>query len=137
MTILAHDQSQIEYYGKIIRDMVGRVLRNHKIVEREGKTYRLNDFQSLTKDEITSLFVLCEKKFTCESVGVKLSRATRRRYPTNGFVWLIFKVPCPTKFVLSCVPKTIRLQKRMLFGVNLGERGPQNHFWAAVAKPAA
>jgi ATP adenylyltransferase len=29
--ILAHDQSQIEYYEKITRDMVGRVLRSHKI----------------------------------------------------------------------------------------------------------
>lgn len=60
--ILAHDQSQIEYYEKITRDMVGRVLRSHKIVEREGKTYRLNDFESQTKDEINSLAVLCEQK---------------------------------------------------------------------------
>ncbi len=31
--ILGNDQSQIEYYEKITRDMVGKVLRNHKIVE--------------------------------------------------------------------------------------------------------
>jgi ATP adenylyltransferase len=42
--------------------MEGRVLRSHKIVEREGKTYRLNEFDSLTKDEINSLAVLCEQK---------------------------------------------------------------------------
>ena len=61
-SILAHDQSQIEYYQKITRDMVGRVLRSHKIVEREGKTYRLNDFESLTQDEIRALLTLCEQK---------------------------------------------------------------------------
>jgi ATP adenylyltransferase len=35
--ILAHDQSQVEYYEKITRDMVGPVLRNHHIVSREQK----------------------------------------------------------------------------------------------------
>ncbi len=37
-------------------------MRSHKIVERDGKTYRLNDFKSLTKDEIDSLVTLCEQK---------------------------------------------------------------------------
>ena len=60
--ILAHDQSQIEYYEKITRDMVGRVLRGHKIVEREGKSYKLAGYDSLTKDEIVSLVALCEQK---------------------------------------------------------------------------
>ena len=46
--ILAHDQSQIEYYEKITRDMVGRVLRSHKIVERDGKTYRFSGYSFLT-----------------------------------------------------------------------------------------
>ena len=40
--LLSHDVSQIEYYSNITRNMVGRVLRNRGIVEREEKTYRAN-----------------------------------------------------------------------------------------------
>ena len=36
--ILQHDESQIEYYENTVRDMVGRVLRNHGLVERDRKT---------------------------------------------------------------------------------------------------
>jgi hypothetical protein len=34
--ILQHDESQIEYYEKIVGNMVGRVLRNHGLVEKKG-----------------------------------------------------------------------------------------------------
>src|SRR5215470_8798810 len=40
-SILAHDQSQIEYYQNVTRNMVGSVLRKHKIVEKNGKHYRV------------------------------------------------------------------------------------------------
>ena len=36
--ILIHDQSQVEYYTRITNNMVGRVLRNHEIVERDKST---------------------------------------------------------------------------------------------------
>ena len=39
--LLSHDRSQIEYYQQITRNMVGRVLRRHDVVEKEGKKYRL------------------------------------------------------------------------------------------------
>jgi ATP adenylyltransferase len=35
--ILAHDESQVEYYENVTKNMVGRVLRRHGIVE--GKTW--------------------------------------------------------------------------------------------------
>jgi ATP adenylyltransferase len=62
--ILVHDQSQIEYYEKITRDMVGRVLRSHKIVERKGRAYRLVDYDTLNQKEKDSLVALCEQKLT-------------------------------------------------------------------------
>ena len=34
--ILLHDESQIEYYEKITKEMVGRVLRNRQIVRKDG-----------------------------------------------------------------------------------------------------
>src|SRR5215467_11151284 len=63
-SILAHDQSQIEYYQNITRDMVGSVLRKHKIVERAGKSYRMIDFHKLRADEIDELIKACEARLS-------------------------------------------------------------------------
>jgi hypothetical protein len=46
--LLARDESQIEYYTQITNNMVGRVLRDHQIVERDRatKTYRLLGYET-------------------------------------------------------------------------------------------
>ncbi len=46
--LLMRDESQIEYYTQITNNMVGRVLRDHKIVERERttKTYALIGYET-------------------------------------------------------------------------------------------
>ena len=41
--ILAHDESQIDYYTEIVKRMPGRVLSQHGIVRREGAEYALSD----------------------------------------------------------------------------------------------
>lgn len=61
-SILGNDQSQIEYYEKITRDMVGKVLRSHKIVEKDGKAFRLVGYQDLEYAQIEKLTSLCQKK---------------------------------------------------------------------------
>jgi ATP adenylyltransferase len=38
---LARDQSQLEYYEQITKNMPGKVLAKHGIVERLGEEYRL------------------------------------------------------------------------------------------------
>lgn len=61
--ILDRDPTQIEYYGQIVKNMVGRVLtKSRGITERDGESYRLNDAASLTPNEVESLIVLCKKK---------------------------------------------------------------------------
>lgn len=60
--ILEHDQSQIEYYTQITNNMVGRVLRNHGIVEKDGDTYRVKGFDELDQKQIDNLISLCEKR---------------------------------------------------------------------------
>jgi len=60
--ILGHDQSQIEYYEKITRDMVGRVLRNRGIVTKDGRSFSLNGYESLTEEQIAVLIKLCQQK---------------------------------------------------------------------------
>ena len=47
-SLLSHDRSQIEYYCSIVCNMVGRILRSHGIVDREGRTYRLAGFDGLS-----------------------------------------------------------------------------------------
>src|SRR4030095_14913885 len=62
--LLARDESQIEYYTQITNNMVGRVLRDHQIVERDRatKTYRLLGYETLSAEQKTGLTNLCQKK---------------------------------------------------------------------------
>jgi ATP adenylyltransferase len=60
--ILSHDQSQIEYYERITRGMVGRVLRSHSIVQKEGSNYKLVGLENLSNSQREELINLCQKK---------------------------------------------------------------------------
>ena len=67
-SLLAHDQSQIEYYEQITKNMVGKVLTdNNGITERikDGtriKGFTLSGYQTLTSNEIKLLVDLCDTK---------------------------------------------------------------------------
>jgi diadenosine tetraphosphate (Ap4A) HIT family hydrolase len=41
--ILGHDESQIEYYEQIVKNMPGRVLASHGVVQRVGDAFELTD----------------------------------------------------------------------------------------------
>ena len=83
--ILRRDQSQLEYYGKITRDMVGRVLRNHGIVERHGKTYRLVGFETFTAEQVEHLVALCRDKLD-EYLQRQGERIWSHRKQSAGYV---------------------------------------------------
>src|SRR5262249_36766026 len=62
---LARDASQLEYYEQITKDMPGKVLGKHGIVEREGDKYRLTlDPSLLSSDERHELIQLCDEKIS-------------------------------------------------------------------------
>jgi hypothetical protein len=61
-SILAHDESQVEYYEDVTKNMVGRVLRSHGIVEREGVSYSLVGYKDLDGEQVKRLIELCEAK---------------------------------------------------------------------------
>jgi ATP adenylyltransferase len=84
-SILAHDESQIEYYEQITKEMVGRVLRNHQVVKKEGKEFELFDFGSLTTEQVTELIGLCQKKLDDfkEQHGVKI---WQHRRMSEGYI---------------------------------------------------
>ena len=61
--ILEHDESQIEYYEKIVGNMVGRVLR-HGLVKKEGGDYFLRLDGKLSEEETAHLIQLCNEKLS-------------------------------------------------------------------------
>lgn len=62
-SFLNEDRSQLEYYEQITKEMPGKVLARHKIVERDGDTYRLAEpFATLTDAQRKELAALCESK---------------------------------------------------------------------------
>src|SRR5215469_11292874 len=59
---LSRDESQLEYYEEITKDMPGKVLGRHGVVERNGKEYRLTtDPSSLSSEERGELVRLCNE----------------------------------------------------------------------------
>ena len=83
---LKEDRSQVEYYEKIVRDMPGRVLSNHGIVERTGDDFRLTEtFSDLSNDERQSLIQLCETKFN-EYLEQREIAPWQHRKKSSGYV---------------------------------------------------
>ncbi len=60
--ILQRDESQIEYYGEITKNMVGRVLRSHHVVARDSDNFVLLDFNALTPEQIAELSAACQSR---------------------------------------------------------------------------
>lgn len=58
--ILRHDESQIEYYGEITKNMVGRVLRSHDVVARDGDDFVILGFDSLIPEQVADLNAACQ-----------------------------------------------------------------------------
>lgn len=58
---LEKDESQIEYYEQITRQMPGKVLQKHGIVDYADKAYILN-VGDISNEQRTELITLCDKK---------------------------------------------------------------------------
>ncbi len=81
--ILSNDRSQIEYYEKITTNMVGRILRNHGVVEKNGKEYRLLDYESFSPDQTDHIVRLCEQKLA-DYVARRGERVWQHRRLSKG-----------------------------------------------------
>lgn len=60
--LLKYDQSQIEYYINVTKNMVGKVLLNHQIVEKEKDIYKLREYDKLSQSEKEQIIDECNKK---------------------------------------------------------------------------
>jgi diadenosine tetraphosphate (Ap4A) HIT family hydrolase len=61
-SILSHDESQLEYYDQIVSGMVGKVLRNHRVVSWKDGQFQLDGFDKLSSNQKAQLIKLCERK---------------------------------------------------------------------------
>ncbi len=62
-SFLLKDQSQIDYYSEITKNMPGKVLRKHKIVEYLDGNFKL-DLSQLSQEQKNSLIKICDEKIT-------------------------------------------------------------------------
>ncbi|CAM8369133.1 HNH nuclease [Candidatus Methylopumilus universalis] len=60
--ILNRDPTQVDYYIDKVRNMVGEVLRDNGITEREKQVHSLKDYNQLAQEEIEELINLCRDK---------------------------------------------------------------------------
>jgi len=62
--LLNEDRSQLEYYEKVTRDMVGKILCKNGVVnyDRTTRTYSLIGHEQLSPSDIAALEGACEKK---------------------------------------------------------------------------
>ncbi len=60
--LLQFDPSQVEYYQSITNNMVGQVLRKHKIVSKEKNNYLLEGFKGFNELQKQELVQICERK---------------------------------------------------------------------------
>jgi len=61
--LLSHDESQIEYYEQITKNMVGRVLTKiRQVTDRDAGGYTLREFSNLTPEQTATLIAMCEAK---------------------------------------------------------------------------
>ena len=60
--LLARDQSQVDYYKDITKNMVGKVLTESRgITSKIEDIYILENFDDLSQGEVGELISLCEK----------------------------------------------------------------------------
>jgi ATP adenylyltransferase len=61
--LLYHDQSQVDYYRQITKNMVGKVLTQSRgITQKNGDIYSLPRYAELTPEQVQKLASLCETK---------------------------------------------------------------------------
>jgi len=83
--LLKYDPSQLEYYQDITNKMVGKVLRNHKIVEKNKNQYKLTAFENLNEKQVNDLIKLCEQKLE-EYIKKRGEAIWQHRKKNRGYI---------------------------------------------------
>ncbi len=83
--ILGRDESQLEYYERITKEMPGRVLSKHGIVIRDGTDYALQGFEALDLEQVRELNKICDQKIQ-EYMERRGARVWSHRSVSSGYV---------------------------------------------------
>ncbi len=83
--ILKHDDSQVEYYEHITKQMPGKVLASHKIVEAQKGFYKLNGFEKLDDSQINDLILVCQRKLT-DFIDKRKNQIWQHRMQSLGYI---------------------------------------------------
>ena len=83
--LLIEDKSQQEYYGNITRNMVGRVLNNHGIVQKDGQIFKLRNYETYTEDQRIELIQICQEKLN-EYIEKRGKRIFEHRRKSAGYI---------------------------------------------------
>jgi ATP adenylyltransferase len=84
-SILLHDDSQVEYYENVTNKMVGRVLRSHEVVRKEGDQYLLSGFERLGEEEVARLIELCQGRLD-DYLARRGDRMWQHRRLAEGYI---------------------------------------------------
>lgn len=91
--LLKYDQSQIEYYISVTKNMVGKVLQSHNIVEKDKDIYILKDYHALSEADKKNIIAECERKIG-EYIGKRGIGIWEHRRKTED--------PCRVQCVMKC-----------------------------------
>ena len=83
--LLSRDISQIEYYEERVKQMVGKVLINNGIVQKNKDVYVIPDFAELTDEEAAELINTCDLKLE-GFVSKRGDAAWSHRTKSSGYI---------------------------------------------------
>ena len=84
-TLLIEDKSQQEYYSNITKNMVGRVLKSHGIVQKDRKSFKLRDYETYTEEQRIELIQICQEKLN-EYIEKRGKRIFEHRRKLAGYI---------------------------------------------------
>ena len=84
-SICSHDESQLEYYEQITKNMVGKVLRNRNIVVKDKDAFALPGFLNMSDDEVLELKTLLLAKLE-EFKNRRGSKVWNHRKISAGYI---------------------------------------------------
>ncbi len=132
--ISLQDPTQIEYYQNITNNMVGKVLRGHKIVNKEKRAYQLNGYNDLTDEEIKSLIDICNTKleeYIEKRGGAIWQHRSKSRGPISGSIK--YEVLKRARFrceLCGCMDSEKALEVDHIVPKNLGGEDSINNYQA-------
>ena len=83
--LLINDQSQMEYYDNVTRNMVGKVLTKNNVVKKEGNSFNLLDFESYSEKERNELINICQNKLY-DYIDKRGKRIFQHRRKSSGYI---------------------------------------------------